>query len=248
MPPSRGSHTLPAARAIIRKLERIVDLSPGERRAIEDLPVRIKELKAGDTFVREGDRPSQCCVLLTGFACRFKVVGEGRRQIFSFHIAGDIPDLQSLHLDVMDHDVGMLRAGSVAFIAHSDIRTMNERHPRIAAALWRTTLIDAAIFRQWMLGIGRKSAYGRIAHLLCELLVLARSVGHAGDVIEQCPTQEELGDALGLSFVHVNRTMRSLREDGLAAPKGRRIVILNEQGLRAAGAFDPAYLHVKGAA
>jgi CRP-like cAMP-binding protein len=166
----------------------------------------------------------------------------------SFHISGDVPDLQSLHLHVMDHDLGMLQAGKVAFIPHPDIRAMNERHPRIASALWRNTLIDAAIFRQWMVGIGRKTAYGRIAHLICELLVLARSVGLAEYMIERTPTQEEFADALGLSLVHVNRTMRALREDGLVATEGRRLTVLDWEGLRSAGDFDPAYLHLKTAA
>jgi CRP-like cAMP-binding protein len=125
---------------------------------------------------------------------------------------------------------------------------MNERHPRIASALWRNTLIDAAIFRQWMVGIGRKTAYGRIAHLICELLVLARSVGLAEYMIERTPTQEEFGDALGLSLVHVNRTMRALRDDGLIATEGRRLTVLDWEGLRSAGDFDPAYLHLKTAA
>jgi CRP-like cAMP-binding protein len=239
---------MPAARALIRKLESVFDLTSEERRTIESLPVRLRDVKAGEALVRDGDRPSHCCVVIAGFACRSKLVEKGGRQIMSFHIAGDIPDLQSLHLDVMDHDLGMLRAGKVAFLAHGDVRAMNERHPRIAAALWRSTLIDAAIFRQWIVGIGRKSAYGRVAHLIGELLVLARSVGLADDVIEQSPTQEELGDALGLSVVHVNRTLRALREDGLVTTKSRRIVVLDWEGLKKAGEFDPAYLHVKAAA
>ncbi len=240
---------MPAAQAMTRKLESIFDLTTEERRTVEDLPVRIRDVKAGEALVREGDRPTHCCLVMAGLACRSKLVGdEGGRQIMSFHISGDVPDLQSLHLHVMDHDLGMLQAGKVAFIPHPDIRAMNERHPRIASALWRNTLIDAAIFRQWMVGIGRKTAYGRIAHLICELLVLARSVGLAEYMIERTPTQEEFADALGLSLVHVNRTMRALRDDGLIATEGRRLTVLDWEGLRSAGDFDPAYLHLKTAA
>jgi CRP-like cAMP-binding protein len=237
---------MPAARAFIRKLESIFDLTAEERRTVESLPIRMRDVKAGEVLVREGDRPTHCCLVIAGLACRSKLADEeGGRQIMSFHISGDIPDLQSLHLDVMDHDLGMLQAGKVGFVPHGEINAMNERHSRIASALWRNTLIDAAIFRQWMVGIGRKSAYGRVAHLICELLVLARAVGLSEYAIERAPTQEELGDALGLSMVHINRTMRALREDGLVANQGRRLTVLDWEGLQSAAKFDPTYLHLK---
>jgi CRP-like cAMP-binding protein len=240
---------MPAASAFIRKLESIFDLTAEERLTVESLPARIRDVKAGEALAREGDRPTHCCLIIAGLACRSKLVGdEGGRQIMSFHISGDIPDLQSLHVDLMDHDLAMLQTGKVAFIPHADIKAMNEQHPRVSAALWRNTLIDASIFRQWMVGIGRKSAYARVAHLICELLVLARSVGLAEYAIEQTPTQEELGDALGLSVVHVNRTMRALREDGLVATDGRRLTVLDWEGLQSAASFTPAYLHLKKAA
>src|SRR5215207_6227728 len=237
-----------SSNALIRKLQSVFPLTIEERQTLDSLPVHLREAKAGDTLVHEGDRPTQCCLVLAGLACRQKIVGDGRRQIMSFHINGDMPDLQSLHLDVMDHDLCMLQAGKVAFIPHTALRAMNERHPRIAAALWRATLIDAAIFRQWMVNVGRKSAYSRVAHLLCELVALARSVGLNEYVIEHRPTQEELGNALGLSIVHVNRTMRALRDAGLVATEGRRVVVLDWEALQSAGEFDPAYLHLKPAA
>jgi len=183
---------MPAARAIIRKLESVFALTPEERQVIESLPVQFRDAKAGETIVREGDRPSQCCVVLSGLGCRFKIVEDGHRQIMSFQMSGDLPDLQSLHLDVMDHDIGMLRAGKVAFVPHAAVHAMNANHPRIAAALWRNTLIDAAIFRQWMVGIGSKSAYGRVAHLLCELAVLAEAVGLSQQSLEHTPNQGEI--------------------------------------------------------
>src|SRR5215212_4642501 len=147
--------------ALTRKFGTTIGLSDQEREAVEQLPAHSRHVKVGETLLYERDRSQHCMVVLSGLACRFKMVGpEGHRQIMSFHIHGDIPDLQSLHLGVMDHDVGMLQAGKVSFIPHTAIRAMNERHPRIAAALWRDTLVDAAIFRAWMIGIGRKSAYG----------------------------------------------------------------------------------------
>jgi CRP-like cAMP-binding protein len=129
---------MPAAHAMTRKLESIFDLTAEERRAVEDLPVRIRDVKAGEALVREGDRPTHCCLIMAGLACRSKLVDdEGGRQIMSFHISGDIPDLQGLHLDLMDHDLGMLQAGKVGFFSHDDVKAMNGQHPRIAAALWR---------------------------------------------------------------------------------------------------------------
>jgi len=237
-----------SSNALIRKLQSVFPLTIEERQTLDSLPVHLREAKAGDTLVHEGDRPTQCCLVLAGLACRQKIVGDGRRQIMSFHINGDMPDLQSLHLDVMDHDLCMLQAGKVAFIPHTAIRAMNERHPRLAAALWRATLIDAAIFRQWMVDMGRKSSYGRLAHLICELIVLAQSVGLEEYVIEHLPTQEEFGDALGLSVVHVNRTMMALRRDGLVATQGRRLTVIDWEGLKLAGDFDPEYLHLSKAA
>ena len=234
--------------ALTRKFDTATGLSDQEREAVEQLPAHSRHVQVGETLLFEGDRSQHCMVVLSGLACRFKMVGpEGHRQIMSFHIHGDIPDLQSLHLGMMDHDVGMLQAGTVSFIPHTAIRALNERHPRIAAALWRDTLVDAAIYRAWMIGIGRKSAYGRLAHLFCERIVLAQAVGLLGHTIEQRPTQEELGDALGLSVVHVNRTMRALRENGLIVSAGKRLVVLDWEGLQEAGEFDPMYLHMESA-
>jgi CRP-like cAMP-binding protein len=236
------------ATAFVRKVASVMDLTGDEIQAISSLPAQVRETRAGEALVREGDRPSQCCILLAGLACRQKFVSDGRRQIMSFHINGDIPDLHSVHIDVMDHDVAMLQPGKVAFVPHAALLALMEQHPRIAAALWRCTLIDASIFRQWMVGMGRKSAYARVAHLLCELVVLARAVDLGADGIDHMPTQEELGDALGLSVVHVNRTMRTLREEKLIETRGKRLTILDWTGLTQAAGFSPSYLHLEGSA
>ena len=195
--------------------------------------------------MREGDRPSECCLIVAGFACRYKITAEGKRQILSFHIAGDIPDLQSLHIDVMDHSLGTLAPSSLAFIQHDNLRTFMRSHPRLSDLLWRDTLIDAAIFRQWMVGLGRRDAYGRIAHLLCELLVRLRAVELVEDHAFTLPvTQAELGDAFGLSTVHVNRVLQDLRRDSLITLRGVSLKVLDWEGLKKAGEFDPIYLHL----
>jgi CRP-like cAMP-binding protein len=230
---------------LIRKLESIAPLAPEEKAALLRLPLRLKTVAAHQDIVRAGDTPSESCLIVAGFACRYILTAEGKRQILSFHIAGDIPDLQSLHIDVMDHSLATLAPSSLAFIQHDDLRTIMRSHPRLGDLLWRDTLIDAAIFRQWMVGLGRREAYGRIAHLLCELLVRLRAVELVEDHAFTLPvTQAELGDAFGLSTVHVNRVLQDLRGDGLITLRGVSLKVLDWEGLKKAGEFDPTYLQL----
>ncbi|WP_264051560.1 Crp/Fnr family transcriptional regulator [Methylobacterium flocculans] len=231
---------------LLRKLESIATLSDGEREAVQSLPVRNRTFGAGQDIVRDGDQPSHCCVVIDGWLFRYKILGEGRRQIFSFHIPGDTPDLQSLHLPVMDHSLGTLTQASVAFIPHESVRDLTLRFPRIGAVLWRDTLIDAAIFREWMAGMGRKSAYGRIGHLFCEMYAKLEAVGLAGDY--RCPlpiTQGELGDALGLSNVHINRVLQEMRGKGLITLRNNTLVVHAWAELCRSAEFDPTYLHLQ---
>src|SRR3954467_6303602 len=164
---------------LILRLESIASLSEEERQAIVALPMTVRDLKADQDIVRDQDRPSQCCLILEGWGFRYKILEGGKRQIFSFHIAGDIPDLQSLHLQVMDHSLATLVPSKVAFIPHETVRAFIRAHPRIGDAFWRDTLIEAAVFREWRAGIGRREASARIAHLFCELFVRLKAVDRA---------------------------------------------------------------------
>jgi CRP-like cAMP-binding protein len=234
------------AHPLIRKLESIAPVTDAERQAIVSLPITVRDLKADQDIVREQDRPSQCCLILEGFACRYKILPGGKRQIFSFHIPGDIPDLQSIHLETMDHSLGTLVPSRVAFIPHETVRAFIQAHPRIGDIFWRDTLIDAAIFREWVANIGRREAYERIAHLICELFVRIRAVGlNNGESYEMPITQAELGDATGLSTVHVNRTMQALRAKGLIRTRAGKVVIEDWEALQEAGEFDATYLHIR---
>lgn len=240
------SFSPPNTHPLVSKLESIFDLSAEERDAILALPVTVRSLRADQDIVRDQDRPSQCCILLEGFACRYKLVEGGKRQILSFHIPGDIPDLQSLHLKVMDHNLATLVPSKVAFIAHTTVRALIRSHPRIGDALWRDTLIDAAVFREWMVSLGRRPAYSRIAHLLCELFLRLRAVGLTDALAYNLPvTQAQIGDALGLSTVHVNRTLQQLKADGLISASKGAVVVENWAALKGAGDFDPTYLHLR---
>ena len=231
---------------LIRRLESVAPVSDEERQAIAALPITVRDLRADQDIVRDQDRPSQCCVILEGFACQYKLLPGGRRQIVSFYIPGDIPDLQSLHLQVMDHNLGTIVASKVAFIPHETVRLLLRAHPRIADVFWRETLIDLAVFREWVVNIGCREAYGRIAHTLCEVYVRLRAVGLVNGQSYLMPvTQAELGDALGMSTVHVNRTLQELRRDGLiSTPRTGQVVIENWDELQKAGEFDQTYLHL----
>jgi CRP-like cAMP-binding protein len=234
-----------ALEPLLRKLEREGVLSDEERQAILDLPVTIRQMRADNDVVRERDRPSQCCLVLDGWLYRYKIVEDGSRQIFAFHIAGDVPDLQSLHLRVMDHSLAALVQTTVAFVPHEVVRDLIRKFPRLGDLLWRDTLIDAAIFRQWMLGIGKKQAPQRIAHLFCEMFTKMRAVGLTQDFSCGFPlTQTVLGDALGLSTVHVNRSLMELRGHGLITLQKQKLTILKWQELQDYAEFDPLYLHM----
>src|SRR5215210_5393836 len=238
--------TTPTSTPLIHKLESILVLSDDETDVLRKLSGTIKTVGPRQELVREGDRPSECCLILEGFAYRYKLTEEGKRQIFSFHISGDIPDLQSLHLDVMDHSLSSLTACKLMFIPHETMRDLVRRCPRIGDAFWRDTLIDAAVFREWMVCLGRREAYGHMAHLLCELYVRLKAVGLTnGNAYEFPLTQAEFGDALGLSTVHVNRTLQDLRGDGLITLRSGLVTVLDWERLREAGEFDPTYLHLR---
>ena len=164
----------------------------------------------------------------------------------SFHFPGDIPDFESLHFPVLDFNLGVLSSSKVAFIPHENLRALSLRFPRLGAALWRDTLVDAATSREWMTSLGRRSGYGRAAHLFCEIYTKLHALGLADQYRCMLPfTQTDLGDALGLSTVHMNRVLQELRGQGLIILKGRMLVIENFMALSKAAEFDPAYLRLE---
>jgi CRP-like cAMP-binding protein len=232
---------------LVRKLELFAPLPDEERRALEKAPWRVREYGADEDVISEGDRPSESTLVLEGFACRYKLLPDGRRQIASFHIPGDFVDLHSFLLKQMDHAVATLTPCRMGALPHEVVKDICERYPRLARAFWWDTVVDGAIFRQWMIGIGRRTALGRIAHLLCELHARLHAVGLADDDTYAFPvTQTELGDALGLSTVHVNRVLQELRGKGLITLRGGTLAILNPASLREVASFDPAYLYLHG--
>jgi CRP-like cAMP-binding protein len=230
---------------MVRKLSSRGALDPGDEAAIFGLPHRVQAISPASHIVREGDRPERSCLILSGFAFRHKVTAEGARQILSVHIPGDLIDLDATLLNVIDHNIQALTQCEVAFIPREALRTLILSHPRVAAAMWVDTLIDASIFREWVLNVGRRDARGRIAHLLCEFARRLEFAGLAEEYRYELPmTQEQLADATGLTAVHVNRVLKTLDSEGLIERERRFIRIPDWDSLRLAAGFSELYLHL----
>jgi CRP-like cAMP-binding protein len=229
---------------LLHRLERRARLADADRQALEALPHAVRAFPAGAHFVRDGDRPETCSLLISGFACRYKITGDGARQIVSFHMAGEFVDLQNGFLGVADHGVQALTEAEAAIVPRQALRDLALGRPAIGEALWVDTLIDAAIFREWVVNVGRRDSRGRVAHLLCELSLRMQAAGLAEGHRYKLPmTQEQLADAVGLTSVHVNRVLKQLSEEGLISRDRRTIVIEDWQRMRQAGDFNDRYLH-----
>lgn len=233
-----------ALSGLIRKLERLAKLEEDDRRLLMALPHDREKVAPGTYLVREGTDASRCCLLVEGFACRHKTTSGGGRQIVSFHMRGDILDIQHLLLPLADHNVEAITEASVAWIPADALRTLAWERPRIGEALWRDTLIDSSIFREWVLNVGRRDAKSRIAHMLCEFVARAQAVGLGSPDHFLLPmTQEQIADATGLTTVHVNRMLRALSDEGVIARNRREVQIMDWDRMRAAADFDSLYLH-----
>jgi len=230
---------------LAKKLSRIFPLSDEELSVLERAVATTRDFDRGEDLVQDGSRPSSCSLIMEGFASRYKVLPDGRRQIMSFLIPGDVCDLQSFILEKLDHNIGTLDACRVGYLPHATVRDITEKYPRIARAFWKDTLIEASAFREWLVSVGRRPAYTRMAHVLCEIMVRLDAVGLTKNRSCRFPlTQLELSDALGLSVVHVNRTLKRLRTAGLISLAAEVLTIHDWDGLAKAGGFDGAYLHL----
>lgn len=231
---------------VLARLESRLPLPSADRQAFLALPCRTQSFAAGQYIVREGHRPSHCYVLLKGFAYRSQIVGDGGRQILGIHLPGEFVDVQNAMLDVADHNVQALTPVEVAAIPIEAIVGIMASSPRIDRAIWTQSLVDAAVFREWLANVGRRDARSRMAHLLCELAVRQEAGGISPALSYHLPmTQEHLADALGLTPVHVNRTLKVLEADGLISRAVRALTILDWRALQKVGDFSPTYLHLE---
>ena len=233
------------ANMLTRKLELFGDLHDDDKRALDEVIESRERLDAHQDIIREGDQPSDVHLVLEGVACRYKILPDGRRSIFAFLIPGDFCDLNVFILKTMDHSIATVSPCTIVRIPRGRVLSLSER-PAIARALWWTTLVDEAVLREWLVNMGQRSAENSIAHLFCELHLRLRSVGLSNGGEFTFPlTQAELADTMGLSAVHVNRSLQSLRAQGLITLRSGRLVILDVDRLGASCQFNSNYLHLQ---
>ena len=227
-------------------LEAYAKLSSDDRRLIDQLLAKnVREVEARRDLIREGEKPRAVNVVLEGWGCRYKQLPDGRRQIVSFFIPGDLCDSNVFILREMDHSVGAITRMRYAEIGPADFEHLMASSPRISQALWWHELVVAAVQREWTTNVGQRTAYERLAHLFCELFIRLRTVGLTdGKSCDFPPTQLDLADATGLTSVHVNRTIQELRRDGLVELHNRRLTIPDLRALMNAAMFNANYLHL----
>lgn len=232
---------------LIRKLERGTALPAADREVLESLSEGYTDFPAHHDLVHEGEIPKSVHVVLDGFACRYKSLPDGERQIVAWLLPGDFCDLHVIVTGEMDHSIATMTPTRVCHLPRDGIEKLTDGRPNLLHAFWWATLVDEAVLREWLVNIGRRPADKRIAHLFCELLTRMQAVGLAmNDVIDFPLTQSDLADTVGLSAVHVNRVIQQLREDGLLNWRGGKLTIRDKARLRRFAGFDPVYLHLAG--
>jgi CRP-like cAMP-binding protein len=230
---------------LVEKLQQLIALDPLERAALRALPYQLRTVQAGGYMVRDGDRPTHCCLLISGFAFRQKLVADAGRSISSIHMRGDMVDLQNSLLGLADHSVQALTGCSVAYIPSEAVKRLAFAYPNVGMAMWSDTLVDASIFREWIANIARRDAKSRIAHLLCEFGVRLESAGLGDKLAYELPmSQEQLADCTGLTSVHVNRTLKSLEASGEITRSLRHVAIADWDKIKSTADFRSAYLHL----
>jgi CRP-like cAMP-binding protein len=232
---------------LIRKLEQFAGLSDEDRRLVDDAARDVRRLEARQDIIREGERPDDVHLLLEGWAARYKVLPGGERAIMAYLIPGDLCDIHIALLDRMDHSIGTLSPAEVAYIPRERIEALMGRGDDLARALTWSMLVDEAILREWLVTLGHRPADKRVAHLICEMMLRSKAVGLTDDDSFDLPlTQEELADTMGITPVHMNRTLQLLRQRGLITTRGRRVIVDDAKRLMAFSDFNPNYLHQEG--
>jgi CRP-like cAMP-binding protein len=230
---------------LVRKLLLHARLDDEAQRAIRALPHVVRQVEGGRYIVREGDKPSHCCLVLSGFVIRHKLVEGGGRQIVNIHLPGDMADLQNAMLEVADHNVQTLVPTEAAFIPKEALADLAFSVPAVGKALWLETLVEASIAREWIANVGRRDAIARVAHLLCEFAYRLNAVGIGEECNYQLPmTQEQLADTVGLTPVHVNRTLKALDAEGLTTRTKRSVKINDWKRMAKVADFRSTYLHL----
>jgi CRP-like cAMP-binding protein len=235
-----------ALRVLIRKLREHSRLTPEELVEINALSHTIRELKSNEDLIRQGDDPHVSAVVVSGMLARYHLLPSGVRQNLSFHMAGDMPDSQALFIDKMDHAVCAIGPALVGSIPHKELLAAFRRRPSVGFAIWRETLIDAAIFREAITNNSARSMLARMAHLFCELFYRARSSGLTTDDTFSAPISlVQLGETLGMSIATVNRTLQELRASRTMDFERGNVRVRDWEGLVGMAQLNPSYLHQK---
>ena len=228
------------------KLRARDQVGPEEEQALRDAVSEVRTLSADEIVVHAGRVLAFSILLLDGIMCRYKDLSEGQRQITELHVPGDFADLHSFTLKRLDHNIMTLTPCRLAIVPHSALEKITERFPHLTRLLWFTTNLDAAIHREWEVSLGRRSALSRIAALFCEMKLRLEIVGMTeGLSYDLDLTQTDLAECVGLTPIHVNRTLKELREQGLVQFKSGRVTIHDWNGLVRVAEFDPAYLYLE---
>ena len=219
-------------------------ISEAEAAAVRESIGDARDYPARTILAEPGQLLSASTLVLKGFLCRYKDLSEGQRQITQIHVPGDFADLHSFTLKKLDHSVMTLSPTRIALVPHTNLTRITEQFPHLTRVYWFSTNLDAAIHREWEVSLGRRSAIARCAHILAELRFRLEMVGLADRRGYALPiSQIDLSECLGLTPVHVNRSLRRLREDGIATFRTGRVEIHDLAALEEAGEFDPAYLY-----
>lgn len=228
------------------RLEIFAKFSQDDRDLLQQLASRnIRDIRPRRDLVREGERPRFVYVMLDGWACRYKMLPDGRRQIVAFVMPGDLFDNHVFMLRELDHSIASITALRVAEIGREELEALVTDRPGVAQALWLNDLASLAVQREWTLNVGQRSAYERLAHLLCELFARLGSIGMTdGNACDFPLTQVDLADATGLTPVHVNRMLQELRGAGLIELQSRKLTVLDPAALQTAALFNDRYLHL----
>ena len=230
--------------ALVSRLRTSSGISEDDVGEILALPIVVRHYAAEQPVVIDGQIATECCLVAEGFCARSKTLADGRRQILSIHIPGEIPDLMSLFLHVMDHDLSTLTPCTLGLISHDVLQKLHRRRPNVAEIFWRDTLIDAAMFREWIVNVGQRTAPARLAHVMIELRERLKVIGRLdGNSFEMPLTQEQIGEALGITTVHANRVIRQLREEGIVELHRGRVTVFDERRFLELADFDGRYLH-----
>jgi len=234
---------------LLYRLERFTALSSDDRQLVAELPLTVANFSAGQEVARRGDAPSRCTLVLSGFLYGHKALDNSRRQITSVLVPGDIADLNTLRLPILDHSISALGPAVVAFLPHTALKYTLDRSPPLAHAFLREAFVEAAILREWVVNLGRREALAKVAHLVCELAVRLQAVDLGRNLCFSVPwTQMDLADACGISAVHANRVVQELRRLGLVEWDCKQVRIRDWDALAKVGDFSDDYLQMRPAA